>query len=90
VTPETLRSAASWVLPGANSDACLHHLLALIKSLGEPTQATYRQHLPNLTQEDLANPNHPFAPMFIEHVRDTYYAHPDTGAWEEIGFQVTG
>jgi hypothetical protein len=92
---QTLRQAMEWVIPtdstpGAGSDACIEHLVELVGSLGEPVIDRYAKNLPSLKQEDLANTSHPFAPMFIDHVRDVYYAYADTGAWADIGFEVTG
>ena len=82
-----------WVIPtdqtpGAGSDACVQHLEDLVESIGALEQ--YTTHLPALTEQDLANPIHPFAPMFINHVRDVYYGYADCGAWEDMGYVVTG
>lgn len=87
-----LCDAMNWVIPpdgspGAGDETTPQALLALIADLG--LQDEYAHFLPSLTEADLANPSHPFAPKFIEHVRDVYYASPESGAWEDIGFRVT-
>lgn len=91
-----LRTAMEWVIPtdsrspGAGGPEAVAHLLSLLEQLGEPTLARYRLFLPTLTEADLHNPNHEFAPTFIDHVRDVYYGYADTGAWEDIGFTAKG
>jgi len=82
------KTRMAWVIPGAGSDACLRHLHDLIASQG--CLPDYQQRLPELREQDLADPDHEFAAMFIEHVRDVYYGRSDTGAWPEIGYEVTG
>lgn len=89
---ERLREAMGWVIPedaspGAGSDAGLNRLLALIKALD--IEHAYTANLDRLQPTDLAKPSDEFAQMFIEHVRDVYYATPDTGSWNDIGFEVT-
>jgi hypothetical protein len=88
---EKLRVAMNWVIPadsvpGAGTEVCVRHLLELIDSLEDEWALLYRRELPSLQESDLAISDHPFAPHFIDHVRDCYYGHPDTGAWEDIGF----
>jgi len=92
---ECLRKAMEWVIPsdespGAGTYACMNHLFELIDAFGEPATALYKENLRNLNEADLADPNHPLATTFINHVRDVYYGYPDTGAWEDIGFEVIG
>ena len=82
----------NWVIPpdsspGAGTPETLTHLLGLIEREG--LGALYLAHFTQLTQENLGDPNHPFGPLFVEHVRDVYYAFANTGAWKDIGFQVT-
>ncbi len=90
-----LREMMEWVIPsdsspGAGSDSCLLHLGELIDSLGAEWVERYIIRIPTLTEQDLANPADPFASAFINHVRDCYYGYADCGAWEDIGFVVTG
>ena len=90
-----LQAAMNWVIPadsspGVGTSAGASRLVALIDSQEPGVAASYRASLPGLRQTDLADPSHAFAAMFIEHVRDVYYASPDTGAWQDIGFNVTG
>jgi hypothetical protein len=87
---DRLRTCMGWVIPGSGSEACVQHLLDLVRELGESTAAEYELFIPGLSERDLADLGHPFAAEFIEHVRDVYYGYADTGAWQEIGFVVRG
>jgi hypothetical protein len=90
-----LMVAMDWVIPpdsspGAGTEAVVARLAALVDSLGDHRIQAYRDSIAGLRREDLNDPTHPFAAMFVENVRDVYYAYPDTGAWADIGFVVTG
>jgi len=89
-----LREAMNWVIPadsspGAGTDAGVAVLLDLVDSQDENVVASYRKNLSSLTEAGLADPSNAFAALFIEHVRDVYYAYPETGSWADIGFEVT-
>lgn len=89
-----LREAMNWVIPadsslGAGTDAGVARLIELVDSQERSVAADYRRNLMALTEADLAGPTSAFALMFIEHVRDVYYAYPETGSWADIGFEVT-
>lgn len=91
---ERLREAMNWVIPadsspGAGTDAGVERLLALIASLGPEVESAYAHNLDTLSEADLKASTNAFATMFIEHVRDVYYATPDTGSWSDIRFEVT-
>jgi hypothetical protein len=89
-----LKAAMNWVIPpdsspGAGTDAGVAHLLDLIHSLDSSVADAYQRNLRTLSGKTLADPSNAFAAMFAEHVRDVYYAYPDTGSWADIGFVVT-
>jgi hypothetical protein len=92
-----LKAAMDWVIPpdksspnhissGAGTDVTLNHLIDLLEDLGDATIAEYRLNLPYLAEADLSDSSNRFGQLFINHVRDTYYGYPDTGAWAELGF----
>ena len=87
-----LRDAMEWVIPtdsspGAGTSETVAALADLVDSLGLQTE--YWQHVPKLTQADFNDSANAFANMFVEHVRDVYYATQASGAWSDIGYQVT-
>ncbi|MHB8635221.1 MAG: hypothetical protein ACYC96_01980 [Fimbriimonadaceae bacterium] len=88
-----LREAMNWIVPadssdGAGSEAGVARLLELVDSLPEAVGHAYLANVGTLTEGDLGDPANAFAVMFLEHVRDVYYAYPDTGSWADIGFDV--
>ncbi len=88
-----LLQAMNWVIPpdrssGAGTPETLAHLLDLIER--EDVGTLYFQHLAALSAEDLLDRTHPLGSLLVEHVRDVYYAHTNTGAWADIGFKVSG
>ena len=92
---EHLRAAMNWVIPadssaGAGTEVGIERLLELVDSLDPTVTNAYQANLASLTQGDLADATNPFAAMFIDHVRDVYYAYSETGSWADIGFVVTG
>src|SRR5579862_7556643 len=91
---EHLRAEMNWVIPadsspGAGTDAGIERLLELIDALDDAVKGAYLVNLGSLTESGLADPSNAFAAMFIDHVRDVYYAYPETGSWADIGFVVT-
>ena len=89
-----LAEAMDWVIPGDNSPgagapACVARMAELIESERPEVRDQFVVNLPRLTEADLDNPADRFAQLFIEMVRDVYYAYPETGSWEDIGFKVT-
>lgn len=92
---QRLQTAMNWVIPadsspGAGTGAGASRLVDLIDSQEPSIAALYRASLPGLRRADLADSSNVFAAMFVEHVRDVYYAFPETGSWADIGFNVTG
>ena len=90
-----VREAMNWVIPadsspGAGTEAGLTRLLELVDSQDPSVAAAYRSGWAGLREADLADSSNRFAAMFVEHVRDVYYAYPETGSWSDIGFKVTG
>jgi hypothetical protein len=90
-----LREAMDWVIPpdsspGAGTEEGVANLARLLDSLSADVGRLYRTHLTSLTEASLADPSNAFAALFIEHVRDVYYGSPDSGAWTDIAFEMTG
>lgn len=89
-----LAEAMDWVIPpdtspGAGSEACVQRMIELIESEPPEIREQFAAHLPMLEESDLADPENRFVQLFIEMVRDAYYAYPETGSWADIGFKVT-
>ena len=88
-----LKEKMNWIIPedssvGGGSEVGLLRLSQLIDSLRLVDE--YKANITGLTRADLDDRSNPFATSFIEHVRDVYYAYPETGSWADIGFKVTG
>lgn len=91
VARERLKTVMAWVIPddetpGAGTDFLADRLGELVAALEAEVSRAYERWIPILQERDLDDQSHPFVPILIRHVRDLYYAYPETGSWAAIGF----